>query len=864
MRTFILVSVLVTWVAPSWATVITTGDVDPGGAGTQPDPWAVVGTLSVGRTADGTLNVETGGEVSDTVGTIGYGYGVTGIATVHGAGSKWTSSDDLHVGYVGNGILNVEAEGEVFNGMGWIGYNSTGTATISGAGSTWTNSKQLTVGVLGKGTLNVEAGGEVYNTWGVIGLHSSPTSTRWGIATVTGTGSTWTNSDYLAVGELGRGTLNVAAGGSVFNTAAYIGYKSGSTGEATVTGAGSTWTSSDSLTIGGTSMSEGGSGTLNLQDSGEVAVTDTVKLWSSGTINFAGGSLATRSLDNSQAGTLNFADGTLTVSGAGGSFNPGTTNFVMDGNAPTDLPELVIADTAGAALAGNVTVGSSHRAKLAVDSGGQLSNTMAILGDDSGSTGIATVSGAGSKWTNTDDLVVGNSGNGTLNVEETGEVFNTVGYVGWASGSTGMVTVSGAGSKWTNSGWLHLGVYGGGTLQLEQGGEVANSVGRIGFEPGSTGVATVSGAGSKWTNTYWLAVGDYGNGTLEIEAGGEVFNTFGRVAYEPGSTGMVTVTGAGSKWINWISLYIGGRSTLAGGSGTLNIVDSGLVRVADTTRLWEEGLVNLDGGTLNTGTLDLTAGTFNMLDGLLRVDSVIGDITVQGGTLAPGHGYLWHSPAVLSMTGDYTQAAAATLEVELAGTDSGEFDQLTIAGTASLDGALDLLPLAPYADPTARGTTDNFVIIAAAARHGNFSTVHYNGLALATGSGTSGSGSFHHHQADGLFRSVIYTATAVQFQNLLAMPGDTDGDQDIDLGDYTRLATNFAPGGTGLGWTDGDFDSDGDIDLSDYNSLASNFRPLGYGVAAVPEPAAALLAVLAMLLVSSSDRRSKWRRGTRR
>lgn len=849
MRKLALVFVLVTGVAPSQATVITTGDVDPGGAGTQPDPWMVVGTLSVARTGDGTLNVEAGGEVSDTVGTIGYGYGVTGIATVHGAGSKWTSSDDLHVGYVGNGILNVEAEGEVFNGVGWIGYNSTGTATISGAGSTWTNSDQLTVGVLGKGTLNVEAGGEVYNTWGVIGLHSSPTSTRWGIATVTGTGSTWTNSGYLAVGELGRGTLNVAAGGAVFNAAAYIGYKSGSTGEATVTGAGSKWTSSDLLTIGGTSTAEGGSGTLNLQDSGEVAVTDTVKLWSSGTVNFAGGSLTTGSFDNSAAGTLNFYDGTLTVNAAGGSFKPGTTDFVMDGNAPTDLPELVITDAAGAALAGNLTVGSSQRAKLAVDSGGQVSNTMGILGDDSGSIGIAAVSGADSKWTNTDDLVVGNSGNGTLNVEEEGEVFNTVGYVGWASGSTGMVTVSGAGSKWTNSGWLHLGVYGGGTLQLEQGGEVANSVGRIGFEPGSTGVATVSGAGSKWTNTYWLAVGDYGNGTLEIEAGGEVFNTFGRVAYEPGSTGMVTVTGVGSKWTNWVSLYIGGRSTLAGGSGTLNIVDSGLVRVSDTTKLWEEGLVNLDGGTLNTGTLDLTAGTFNMLDGLLRVDSVIGDITVQGGTLAPGHGYLWHSPAVLSISGDYTQGAAATLEIELAGTEAGEFDQLAVVGTANLDGRLDLVPLAPYTDPAVRGTADDFVIITAEARSGNFSTVHYNGSTLPTGSGSAGSGSFRHHQADGLFRSVTYTATTVQLQNLLALAGDTDGDQDIDLGDYTRLATNFAPGDTGLAWTDGDFDSDGDIDLGDYNSLTSNFNPAGYALV-VPEPAAFCVLVTGLLLLA--------------
>ena len=100
-----------------------------------------------------------------------------------------------------------------------------------------------------------------------------------------------------------------------------------------------------------------------------------------------------------------------------------------------------------------------------------------------------------------------------------------------------------------------------------------------------------------------------------------------------------------------------------------------------------------------------------------------------------------------------------------------------------------------------------------------------------------------------MFRSVTYTATTVQLQNLLALAGDTDGDQDIDLGDYTRLATNFAPGDTGLAWTDGDFDSDGDIDLGDYNSLTSNFNPAGYALV-VPEPAAFCVLVTGLLLLA--------------
>ncbi len=55
----------------------------------------------------------------------------------------------------------------------------------------------------------------------------------------------------------------------------------------------------------------------------------------------------------------------------------------------------------------------------------------------------------------------------------------------------------------------------------------------------------------------------------------------------------------------------------------------------------------------------------------------------------------------------------------------------------------------------------------------------------------------------------------------------------------------------------GDFDNDGDVDLSDYNALTSNFDPLGYGAQAVPEPATALIALLAALLVSLSGRFSK-------
>jgi len=113
MYRFALLFVLMAWVAPAWATVITTGDVDPGGAATQPDPWNVGGNLEVGNYGDGTLNVTDGGMVSNTYGYIGVESGSTGEVTVTGAGSRWNNSSHLLVGKNGHGTLNITDGGTV-------------------------------------------------------------------------------------------------------------------------------------------------------------------------------------------------------------------------------------------------------------------------------------------------------------------------------------------------------------------------------------------------------------------------------------------------------------------------------------------------------------------------------------------------------------------------------------------------------------------------------------------------------------------------------------------------------------------------------------------------------------------------------
>ncbi len=766
-----------------------TGAATVTGAGSM---WNNSYSLFVGYYGEGALNIEAGGEVSSSGDFVGYGGGYigfysgsTGAATVSGAGSKWNNSENLFVGYYGDGTLDVADGGVVSDTWGYIGFysDSTGTATVTGADSQWTSADDLYVGYEGEGALNIEAGGEVSNMYGSIGDESGST----GIATVSGAGSKWTNWYQLVVGDEGNGTLNVEAGGEVSNTTGAIGSYNRVTGIATVTGANSKWINSGWLYVG-----ERGSGTLNVEAGGEV---------------FSG---------NSYIGYDSYGTGIATVSGAGSMWNNS-----------------------------GLYVGYEGEGALNIEAGGEVSSFWGYIGDDSGSTGVVTVTGAGSKW-NSSSLGVGSEGDGTLNVEAGGEVFSYSGYIGRYSGSTGVATVTGSGSKWTaSSSSLKVGSEGDGTLNVAAGGEVSSSSGYIGDESGSTGIVTVTGTGSKWTNSENLFVGGSGNGTLNIEAGGMVSNTNGYIGgyrFPVGSfptfsgVGIVTVTGAGSRWTNSSKLHLGGAWWGSGGSGTLNIHDSGLVTVSDTTKLWDEGTIHLDGGTLDTGTLDLTVGTFNMLDGLLRADSVIGDITIQGGIVAPGH-----SPAVVSITGDYAQGADATLEIEVTGTSVGEagYDQLSVSGTAALDGTLDIqtdASFTPSVGATAGVIGDLFVIVSAGSVTGTFAAI--NGR----------------HVGDGKFYLPQYHATRVTLGAFQAAPGDTDGDMDVDLSDYNSLTTNFDPIGT-YGpylWGDGNSDGDNDVDLADYNALASNFSPAGYGAAAVPEPSSLVLFIGGILAVAGA------------
>lgn len=79
--------------------------------------------------------------------------------------------------------------------------------------------------------------------------------------------------------------------------------------------------------------------------------------------------------------------------------------------------------------------------------------------------------------------------------------------------------------------------------------------------------------------------------------------------------------------------------------------------------------------------------------------------------------------------------------------------------------------------------------------------------------------------------------------------GDFELDGDVDIIDFGHFGDNF---GTMGGYADGDLTGNGVIDIIDFGILADNF---GFGVpAAIPEPTAALLTLLACVSLVSSRR----------
>ncbi|MBJ7499628.1 MAG: autotransporter-associated beta strand repeat-containing protein [Sphingopyxis sp.] len=647
-----------TFNAPFALTVDAGGVLRTGGASqigmatsnTNPIAVAIAGTGSNWTSAGsllmtaGNFTVDQGGAASFASATFGAAPQAANLS-VSGAGSSFATTGDLVIGSgTGTAVLTVTDGGRATTGSGLqiaAQAGSTGSVNIGGI----------------EGGAAAAAGfidGDIIFGPGTGELNFNHTGT-----------------DHLFANAIsGTGTINHAAGTTRLtgDSSAFTGTTSVAGGRLLVDGILGGAASGLSVVTGGTL---GGTGTIG----GNVAILDgnlnpgniggvPGRLTIAGNLSLA--PAATLNLDFGEANVVGGAyndlievggdlvlGGTLNVEETpGGTFEPGVYRVINYGGTLTD---------------NGLTADSGYFVQTSVANQVNLVNTTGLTmrfwdgvnggkndGVITGGDGLWQASGGNDNWTEfdgsanapfTDDAFAVFSGaGGTVSVDDTlgavtasGMQFASDGYV-IAGDDIALVapesvirvgdgTIGGAGYTATiasnlignadliksDLGTLVLtganSVAGetnvrGGELRLASGGTLVDAEGVIGRESGEQGMLTVtgtdgSGNASTWTNTGILRVGRRGTGTLNILDGGLV--TVADIAYigdDTGGQGTVTVSGQGatgnaSTWTGASDIVIGEF-----GNGTLNITAGGQVGNQSGwigSNAGAQGIVNVSG-----------------------------------------------------------------------------------------------------------------------------------------------------------------------------------------------------------------------------------------------------------------------------
>jgi fibronectin-binding autotransporter adhesin len=383
----------------------------------------------------GGLTLHSGATLAGSQSLIGTGVDDSASVTVTGEGTQWTSSGDLNVGFEGkDNTLSVEDKAVVTANYTKIGgyVSSTGNAvTVTGAGSQLNTTNSLIVGYGGDGNrLTLQNGGAATNVDAFIGFRFDANSTSdENAVTVTGSGSLWTNTGTLHLGDYGSdNTLTISAGGKVTVNGsgqdALIGAENGADGnKLSVTGAGSEFSNESTFYIG----NKGDSNTLEVLDGGLVTSKnvriggDALSSGNTATVDGAGSiwnisGTQLRIGDAGDSNTLNITDG--------GVVNVLTGLTVLGRQSTSDGNSVLITGTDSKLSTVNLTIGrDGTNNTVTVAAGGNVTATgSVIIAENLNSSGTLKIGDGETAGSVTATSISGGLGTATVAFDHTDDI----------------------------------------------------------------------------------------------------------------------------------------------------------------------------------------------------------------------------------------------------------------------------------------------------------------------------------------------------------------------------------------------------------------------------------------------------------
>ena len=663
------------------------------------------GTITVGGSGSGTLNVNGGVVIANTLhrgadSTVGGGpSGKLRVNRLTGLGSSPSFNCDVQIGHTGGdglGAYNSEANTLLHLGDDLVvGYDARGELDLSASGADVVAEGDLYVGY--------QSGSSGGCTLASVSADLTATNQYIGWKSLESNGET-------------HAWVTHSAGDNTVENSLYLGYHADSGGAYFLSGDSLATLTADYETVGmygyGIFQQSGGVNRVShTMIIGAAAGSRGIYTFTGGTleatdlyVGWAGeGELYLHGNANLQAETLHvMAGGTVTDDGEhniyrnlvvdGGTLDLGTADLVVNGSAAPDTMTV----EAGTVTAGTMRVGVYQDGVFTVNGGnvhltgsllvgrydgsqGDCEMTDGVLNVESdgeiGSRGTGVFDQSGGNVAYWQDLYLGrNGGDGTYRLD--GGALHVLGtlYVGY----------EGTGTFIQTGGDLQTGrtvVAQGSTMQLAQDFHIDDqfnldaSTLNIGlYQLVLDGVDAQATIGSGAV----LATGDQtianARKALMIQTGGtNSVSGLLRIGFGEGSQGEYRLGGAGTLTAEAVQVGVNGQGRLDQTGGTHNVAgdmaigvsgsgwygisgnDSG-VSVGRTLTIGGNGKLEMSGGTLSAETVeDGAGGEFKFYGGRLKAKAFVGDLNnAFNGTVCPGS-----SPGRLTVSGDYTQGASA-------------------------------------------------------------------------------------------------------------------------------------------------------------------------------------------------------------